>query len=119
MTATTPGELFPELRNIAPLRERKCIPPRKFPGKSVSKITRQGTADRLKALYPEMMSWSPVLVTQAWFKWLSENQMELVEPEIRDERFPEYLVELMVSYTQEEKAEAAPRLSRNTRLFSV
>lgn len=55
MTATTLGELFPELRNIAPLRERKCIPPRKFPGKSVSKITRQGTADRLKALYPEMM----------------------------------------------------------------
>ncbi|EBU0282352.1 hypothetical protein CR343_19545 [Salmonella enterica] len=104
MTATTLGELFPELRNIAPLRERKCIPPLKFPGKSVSKITRQGTADRLKALYPEMMSWSPVLVTQAWLNWLKVNQMELVEPETRDERFPEYLVALMVSHMRETKA---------------
>ncbi|KFC76710.1 hypothetical protein [Buttiauxella agrestis] len=87
MTATTLGDLFPDLRNATCGQEKKC--------KSGNKITRQGTAERLKALYPEIESWHPVFATQAWFRWLSENNMELVEPDGRDERFPEYLVGLI------------------------
>jgi hypothetical protein len=87
MTATTLGDLFPDLRNTTRGQEKK--------GKSGNHITRQGTAERLKALYPEIESWHPVFATQTWFRWLSENNMELVEPDGRDERFPEYLVGLI------------------------
>ncbi|POT24466.1 hypothetical protein C3433_23735 [Citrobacter freundii] len=104
MTTTTLGDLFPEMRTVVTSPERSRSSPRKFPGKSVKKNVRQGTADKLKTLYPEISSWSPVLVTQAWFNWLRVNQMELVEPETRDERFPEYLVALMVSHMRETKA---------------
>ena len=101
MTATTLGDLFPEMRTVVTSRERRRNFPRKLSGKSVNKHNRQGTADKLKALYPEIASWSPVLVTKAWFNWLRANQMELVEPENRDERFPEYLVALMLSHMKE------------------
>ncbi len=87
MTSTTLGDLFPEMRNAVPGNDRKR--------KLANRITRPGTAERLKALYPEIESWNPVFATQAWFRWLSENDMELVEPESRDERFPEYLVGLI------------------------
>ncbi|MGA4538182.1 hypothetical protein ACK6V0_23585 [Citrobacter braakii] len=101
MTATTLGDLFPEMRTVVTSRERQRNFPSKLPGKSVNKHNRQGTADKLKALYPEIASWSPVLVTKTWFNWLRANQMGLVEPENRDERFPEYLVALMLSHMKE------------------
>lgn len=104
MTATTLGDLFPEMRHAVPAQERKNRPTSKSPEKSTRHIPRQGTADRLKMLYPEIESWNPVLVTQAWFNWLRENQMALVEPQTRDERFPEYLVGLMVRHMQETEA---------------
>ena len=104
MTATTLGDLFPEMRHAVAAQERKNRPTSKSPKKSARHITRQGTADRLKMLYPEIESWNPVLVTQAWFNWLRENQMALVEPQTRDERFPEYLVGLMVRHMQETEA---------------
>lgn len=87
MTATTLGDLFPEIRHA--VREKKK---KRQPGTDLS---RRGTADRLKALYPEIESWHPVFATQAWFRWLTENNMALVEPDTRDERFPEYLVGLI------------------------
>lgn len=104
MTATTLGDLFPEMRHAVPGRERKSHPTPESPGKPARHVTRQGTADRLKMLYPEIESWNPVLVTQAWFNWLRENQMALVEPQARDERFPDYLVGLIIRHMQETKA---------------
>jgi hypothetical protein len=87
MTTTKLGDLFPDMRNAVREQERNSH--------SYSEITRKGTAERLKTFYPELDSWLPLFVTQAWFRWLTENNMALVEPEGRDERFPEYLVGLI------------------------
>ena len=87
MTSTTLGDLFPEMRHAVPGHDNKR--------KTSNTTTRSGTAERLKELYPEIESWSPVFATQAWFQWLSANGMELVEPESRDEGFPDYLVGLI------------------------
>ncbi|WP_407437689.1 hypothetical protein [Lelliottia sp.] len=91
MTTTTLGDLFPEMRNAASGRDKSSTTRRK----TSSVISRSGTAERLKALYPEIESWSPILATQAWLNWCRENQQAFTEPEIRDERFPEYLVGLI------------------------
>ena len=92
MTATTLGDLFPSLRKAAPAAKQK---------KLSNRTTRTGTAERLKTLYPEIESWNNVFATQAWATWLSTNGMEFIEPEERDERFPEYLVSLMKEKMQE------------------
>ncbi|MDV7024447.1 MULTISPECIES: hypothetical protein [Atlantibacter] len=86
MTATTLGDLFPEMRKaVADSKQKKVS----------NKTTRTGTAERLKAIYPEIESWGNVFAVKAWRMWLSANGMELVEPEERDERFPQYLVGLI------------------------
>ncbi|HDR2474402.1 hypothetical protein [Enterobacter kobei] len=92
MTATTLGDLFPTLRNAvsAPLHTPKKD--RKTP----TTVTRSGTAERLKALYPEIDSWHPVLVTKAWLHWCGQNQLDTQEPEKRDEGFPEFIVHLLL-----------------------
>lgn len=59
MTATTLGDLFPEMRHAVPGRERKSHPTPESPGKPARHVTRQGTADRLKMLYPEIESTEP------------------------------------------------------------
>ena len=41
MTATTLGDLFPEMRTVVTSRERQRNFPRKLPGKSVNKHNRQ------------------------------------------------------------------------------
>ena len=92
MTATTLGDLFPEMRTAVPTAKQK---------KLSNKTTRTGTAERLKTLYPEIESWNNVFATKAWWQWLSTNDMPLVEPEVRDERFPEYLVGLIKAKMQE------------------
>ena len=92
MTATTLGDLFPEMRQAAPAVKQK---------KLSNKTTRTGTAERLKNLYPEIESWNNVLATQAWAMWQSTNNMEFTEPVERDERFPEYLVGLIKEKMQE------------------
>jgi len=79
--ATTLGDLFPALKDCRPKPEKKQKP------------TRKGTAQKLKELYPEMESWNCVFITKAWFHWLRAEGQALAEPETRDERFPEFLVE--------------------------
>jgi len=86
MTTTTIGDLFPELRKAVSEGKQK---------KASNKTTRSGTAERLKTLYPEIESWSNVFAVKAWRMWLNSIGMELVEPEERDERFPQYLVGLI------------------------
>lgn len=80
MTTTTLGELFPELETCRPKPQKKPRPAGK------------DTAQKLKALYPELESWWPVLVTRAWLNWLEASGLPVTEPEIRDERFTEFLI---------------------------
>jgi hypothetical protein len=91
MTTTTLGDLFPEMRNAASARDKS--PTTRHKTSSVT--SRSGTAERLKALYPEIESWNPILATQAWLNWCRANNQAFTEPETRDERFPEYLVGLI------------------------
>lgn len=93
MTTTTLGDLFPEMRNAASARDKS--PTTRHKTSSVT--SRSGTAERLKALYPEIESWNPILATQAWLNWCRANNQAFTEPETRDERFPEYLVGLTVA----------------------
>jgi len=91
MTTPTLGDLFPEIRNAASARDKNPASRRKIS----SRTSRSGTAERLKALYPEIESWNPILATQAWLNWCRANNQAFTEPETRDERFPEYLVGLI------------------------
>ena len=84
MTATTLGDLFPEMRQAV-------TSPRRYARKP-----RMGTAERLKTLYPEIDSWHPVLVTKAWLHWCVQNQQDSREPSKRDERFPDYIIHLLL-----------------------
>ena len=92
MTATTLGDLFPDLGMAITPHRRYARAPQKAPA-----ITScRGTADTLKALYPEIESWHPVLVTKAWLHWCGQSQQASSIPETRDERFPDYLVQLLL-----------------------
>lgn len=72
MSATTLGDLFPEMRQAVTSHRRYARKPRK-----PAEITpRMGTAERLKTLYPEIDSWHPVLVTKAWLHWCTQNQQD-------------------------------------------
>ena len=92
MTATTLGDLFPEMRQAV-------TSPRRYARKSRKPAEikpRMGTAERLKTLYPEIDSWHPVLVTKAWLHWCVQNQQDSREPSKRDERFPDYIIHLLL-----------------------
>jgi hypothetical protein len=92
MSATTLGDLFPEMRQAVTSHRRYARKPRK-----PAEITpRMGTAERLKTLYPEIDSWHPVLVTKAWLHWCEQNQQDSREPSKRDERFPDYIIHLLL-----------------------
>lgn len=83
MTATTLGDLFPQLNNCRPPKtDRKAQPKRR---------TGPGTAERLKTLYPELDGWDSLCVTSAWLHWGKTCGIELNEPRKRDERFMVFL----------------------------
>jgi hypothetical protein len=54
-------------------------------------MTRMGTAERLKALYPEIDSWHPVLVTKAWLHWWDRTSW-ILRSRKRDESFPDFII---------------------------
>lgn len=91
MITTTLGDLFPQMRNAVSERNKKQQQRRK----TSSVTSRSGTAERLKTLYPEIESWHPVFATQAWLNWCREKGLGLIEPEARDEGFPEFLIGLI------------------------
>ena len=92
MSATTLGDLFPHMHEAVTTHRRYAKQPRK-----ASAVTsRMGTAERLKTLYPELDSWHPVLVTKAWLHWCVQNQQDSREPSKRDERFPDYIIHLLL-----------------------
>nr|WP_255322595.1 hypothetical protein [Enterobacter cloacae complex sp.]QVQ59756.1 hypothetical protein [Enterobacter cloacae complex sp.] len=78
-----------------------------------------GTAERLKTLYPELDSWHPVLVTKAWLHWCDQHQQEAREPSKRDERFPDYIIHLLLENMRAEdsaKRKKGQTLSLSERL---
>lgn len=87
MTATTLGDLFPQLNNCRPQK-----PPR---NRKAKRNTGPATALRLKKLYPELDSWDPFYVTAAWLHWGDSCGIELREPEERDEQFLVYLAKFI------------------------
>jgi len=120
MSATTLGDLFPHMHEAVTTHRRYAKQPRK-----ASAVTsRMGTAERLKTLYPELDSWHPVLVTKAWLHWCGQNRQETREPEKRDERFPDYIVHLLLETMRAEdnakrkKGQTLSLSERLDRLFS-
>ena len=120
MSATTLGDLFPHMHEAVTTHRRYAKQPRK-----ASAVTsRMGTAGRLKTLYPELDSWHPVLVTKAWLHWCGQNRQETREPEKRDERFPDYIVHLLLETMRAEdnakrkKGQTLSLSERLDRLFS-
>lgn len=85
MNTTTLGELFPDMRHAAPSQKRGH--------KNHQKPLRKGTAQVLKALYPELESWNDVFLTKLWLHWRKESGLKLSEPDVREEAFPEYLLQ--------------------------
>lgn len=84
MRAMTLGDMFPELNN--------CRPEKSTIKKDKNKRQSFGTAARLKNLYPEIEAWDGVLITKMWMHWGDTCDIDLKEPEERDERFVEFLV---------------------------
>ncbi|MCU6428526.1 hypothetical protein KWH77_20165 [Enterobacter sichuanensis] len=115
MSATTLGDLFPEMRQAVTSHRRYARKPR-----TPAEITpRMGTAERLKTLYPEIDSWHPVLVTKAWLHWCEQNQQDSREPSKRDERFPDYIIHLLLENMRAEdsaKRRKRPSMSLSERL---
>ncbi|EDV0839732.1 hypothetical protein OY10_004604 [Salmonella enterica subsp. enterica serovar Havana] len=115
MSATTLGDLFPEMHKAVTTHRRYAKKPRKVP----EMTPRMGTAERLKTLYPEIDSWHPVLVTKAWLHWCGHNHQAAQEPEKRDERFPDYIVHLLLENMRAEdnaKRKKSQSLSLSERL---
>lgn len=51
--------------------------------------------DELCRLYPEIGSWSPPFIAEAWHQWRVMHGLAQAVPEGRDEAFPLYLVRLI------------------------
>ncbi|MGC8401961.1 hypothetical protein ACP3P6_22340 [Enterobacter mori] len=114
MSTTTLGDLFPEMRQAVTPHRRYARKPRK----PAEIIPRMGTAERLKTLYPEFDSWHPVLVTKAWLHWCGQNQQETHDPEKRDERFPDFIVHLLLENMRAEDSVKRKR-ARQCRFLNV
>lgn len=84
MTTMTLGDMFPQLND--------CRPAKPAAKKRSNKRHGPGTAFSLKTLYPEIESWDGVLITKMWMHWGESNGIELKQPEERDERFMDFLV---------------------------
>lgn len=51
--------------------------------------------EHLCRLYPEIESWHPPLIAEAWSQWVIMQGLALTAPVARDEAFPLYLVRLI------------------------
>lgn len=54
------------------------------------------SGDQLKTLYPELEGWASKLVSKAFVGWQRATGISVVETETRDERFPTFLVNVML-----------------------
>jgi hypothetical protein len=54
------------------------------------------SGDQLKTLYPELEGWASKLVSKAFVGWQRATGISVQETEKRDERFPAFLVNVML-----------------------
>lgn len=52
--------------------------------------------DQLKTLYPELEGWASKMVSKAFVGWQRATGISVVETEKRDERFPTFLINVML-----------------------
>jgi len=55
----------------------------------------------LKEIYPELDSWASPLVTKAFVGWQRATGVTVDEPQKRDERFPAFLLTVMLDKHKE------------------
>lgn len=54
------------------------------------------SGNQLKAIYPELEGWTSKIVSKAFFGWQRATGISVVEMDKRDERFPAFLVNVML-----------------------
>ncbi|HHT3529927.1 hypothetical protein [Enterobacter sp. R4-368] len=59
------------------------------------------SGERLKAVYPELDSWANPLITKAFVGWQRATGVTVDEPQKRDERFPDFLLTVMLDKQKE------------------
>lgn len=59
------------------------------------------SGERLKEVYPELDSWASPLVTKAFVGWQRATGVTVDEPQKRDERFPDFLLTVMLDKQKE------------------
>ncbi|MFK3662756.1 hypothetical protein ACI2I2_19950 [Scandinavium sp. NPDC088450] len=111
MTATTLGDLFPELAAYRPQCPARSP---KVPAKSP-----RGTAQILKSLYPELNGWDPFYVTSAWIYWGRVSGIALSKPDVRDERFPTFLVNAIHSKMLEQETASKRRIRKESVIDAI
>ncbi|QOV66475.1 hypothetical protein [Kosakonia pseudosacchari] len=55
----------------------------------------------LKEVYPELEAWKNQLVTKAFIGWQRATGVNVDEPQKRDERFPDFLLTVMLDKQKE------------------
>lgn len=59
------------------------------------------SGNRLKEIYPELDSWASPLVTKAFVGWQRATGVTVDKPDRRDERFPAFLLNVMLDKHKE------------------
>jgi len=61
------------------------------------------SGNRLKEIYPELDAWAAPLITKAFVGWQRATGIAVEEPEKRDERFPDFLMSVMLNKQRESR----------------
>lgn len=61
------------------------------------------SGNRLKEIYPELDAWNSPLITKAFVGWQRATGIAVEEPEKRDERFPDFLMNVMLNKQRESR----------------
>lgn len=61
------------------------------------------SGNRLKEIYPELDSWASPLVTKAFVGWQRATGVTVGKPDKRDERFPAFLLNVMLDKQRESR----------------
>lgn len=62
------------------------------------------SGNQLKEIYPELDGWASSLVTKAFVGWQRATGVVVKEPERRDERFTDFLINALLDKQRESRA---------------
>lgn len=62
------------------------------------------SGNQLKEIYPELDGWASQLVTKAFVGWQRATGVVVKEPEKRDERFTDFLINALLDKQRESRA---------------